>query len=153
MPPRLMKGFTLIELVIVVAVGALLAAIAVPAFNAYKRKLENAQAITDITKLEAQIERYRTTHINALPDALTDLGITIPSDPWGQAYVYTPIEGKTVNPSMVRWDKNLKPINADYDLYSIGPDGQSKQKITHKDSLDDIIRANGGAYVGLASEY
>ena len=147
------KGFTLIELMIVVALFSLLAAIAVPAFNSYKRKLENAQAVTDITKLEAEIERYRSTHIGAIPDVLTDLGITIPSDPWGQDYVYTPIEGNKVNKSMVRWDKNLKPINVDYDLYSIGPDGQSKQKITHKDSLDDIIRANGGAYVGLASDY
>jgi general secretion pathway protein G len=58
-----------------------------------------------------------------------------------------------VNPSIVRWDKNLKPINADYDLYSCGPDGVSKQKLTHKDSLDDIVRANGGAYIGIAQDY
>jgi len=29
----------------------------------------------------------------------------------------------------------------------------SKPKLTHKDSADDIIRASGGAYKGLASEY
>jgi general secretion pathway protein G len=35
----------------------------------------------------------------------------------------------------------------------MGKDGQTKPKITAKESHDDIIRANGGAYVGLASEY
>jgi hypothetical protein len=35
----------------------------------------------------------------------------------------------------------------------MGKDKKTKPKITHKDSHDDIIRANGGAYIGLASDY
>jgi general secretion pathway protein G len=52
-----------------------------------------------------------------------------------------------------RWDKNEKPLNWDFDLGSMGKDGETMPKITHARSYDDIIRANGGRYVGLASEY
>lgn len=154
MAPGRRQGFTLLELVIVLALGALLAAIAIPAYNSYKRKLENAQAVMDITKFEAEIERYRSNHIQALPAALTDLGIAIPKDPWGQDYHYQVLEGIKDSdlPNTVRRYDNLKPVNADYDLFSVGPDGDFKAKITDKRSLDDVIRINGGSYVGVAGD-
>lgn len=52
-----------------------------------------------------------------------------------------------------RKDHKLNPINSDFDLYSLGPDGVSKTQLTQKDSLDDIVRARDGGYVGLASEF
>ena len=52
-----------------------------------------------------------------------------------------------------RKDKNLVPINSDYDLYSKGPDGASVPALTAAKSRDDIVRANDGAYVGIASGY
>jgi general secretion pathway protein G len=52
-----------------------------------------------------------------------------------------------------RWDKHLKPLNKDYDLLSMGKDGKTDTKIWKKNALDDIIRCNDGAYIGLASEY
>jgi len=53
----------------------------------------------------------------------------------------------------VRKDHNLVPLNSDYDLYSMGKDGKSVSPLTAKASRDDIVRANNGAFVGLASEY
>jgi general secretion pathway protein G len=52
-----------------------------------------------------------------------------------------------------RWNKFEKPLNTDFDLYSMGKDGKTKPKTTDKDSFDDIIRANNGTFVGLASEH
>jgi general secretion pathway protein G len=52
-----------------------------------------------------------------------------------------------------RKDKNLVPLNSDYDLYSMGKDGESQIPLTVKISHDDIIRANDGAFVGLAIDY
>ena len=146
-------GFTLVELVIAMAVAALLYFIAVPIYSSFHVKALDARAIADISTLSAQIERYGSDNDGDLPGSLTDLGVSVPKDPWGHSYYYTPLQGTNANPSNARWDKNLKPINVDFDLYSAGPDGQSKQKITQQVSLDDIIRANGGAYVGLASDY
>jgi general secretion pathway protein G len=45
------------------------------------------------------------------------------------------------------------PINSDFDLYSVGRDGQSAPALTAKVSQDDIVRANNGGFVGLASDY
>jgi len=53
----------------------------------------------------------------------------------------------------VRKDHNLVPLNTDYDLYSMGPDGNSVGPLTAKASRDDIIRANNGSYIGPAANY
>ena len=45
------------------------------------------------------------------------------------------------------------PINSQWDLYSTGKDGGSFPPLTAKPSLDDIVVANDGGYVGLAKNY
>lgn len=52
-----------------------------------------------------------------------------------------------------RKDRFLVPINSDYDLYSTGKDGQSLAPLTAKGSSDDVIRANDGGFIGLASNF
>lgn len=59
----------------------------------------------------------------------------------------------TTGNGKVRKDHNLVPLNTDYDLYSMGEDGASVSPLTAKASRDDIVRANNGRYVGLASDY
>jgi general secretion pathway protein G len=53
----------------------------------------------------------------------------------------------------VRKDRFLVPLNSDYDLYSKGKDGESVPQIGDRRSQDDVLRANNGAYIGLASGY
>jgi general secretion pathway protein G len=52
-----------------------------------------------------------------------------------------------------RKDHSLVPINTDFDLYSMGPDGRSAPPLTAQHSRDDIVRANNGTFIGIASEY
>ena len=73
-------------------------------------------------------------------------------DPWGNPYQYLNVT-TTKNKGNVRKDRNLVPINSDYDLYSMGKDGTSQPPLTAKASRDDIIRANSGKFVGLAADY
>jgi len=50
-------------------------------------------------------------------------------------------------------DKFMVPLNTDFDLYSVGPDGESAGPLSAKNSKDDVIRALNGGFVGLASNF
>jgi general secretion pathway protein G len=49
--------------------------------------------------------------------------------------------------------QNEFPITTDFDLYSMGPDGETHQNLLNSKSRDDIVRADEGAFVGKASTY
>ena len=74
-------------------------------------------------------------------------------DPWGHPYQYFNHATGTGNGGILRQDLFLVSLNEDYDLYSLGKDGQTAASIGANISLDDIIRASSGAYTGPASQY
>jgi general secretion pathway protein G len=151
---RRIRALTLVELLIAIAVLGTLSAIAVPTYNNYIDEARSSSAVADIRAIEGGILRFQVER-GRPPDTLAEAGLPTKLDPWGNPYKYTRIAGlpKNEQDAKCRWNKFEKPLNEDFDLYSMGKDGETKPKITHKDSYDDIIRANGGAYVGLASEY
>jgi hypothetical protein len=55
--------------------------------------------------------------------------------------------------SVRRRDRYLFPLNTDYDLFSLGPDGLTATALNNPQSLDDVIRANNGGFFGVASDY
>jgi general secretion pathway protein G len=152
MPPEHPCGYSLVELLIVVAIIAILAAIAIPG---YQEMLYNAQivsAVADIKQISSAITAYRLSS-GQYPASLQDVGMDGKLDPWGRPYEYLQIAGKKGKNGEVRKDKNLVPLNSDYDLYSCGRDGMSVSPLTAQQSRDDIVRANNGAFVGLATNY
>lgn len=149
--PRAQRAFTLFELLLVAAILCIIVALAIPGYGQYQERVKITQAKTDIVIIESAIERYYVNHL-AFPDTLAQAGVGGMLDPWGNPYQYlniTTAKGK----GQVRKDHNLVPINSDYDLYSMGKDGNSQPPLTAKASRDDIIRANNGQYVGLAADY
>ncbi|MBI2357737.1 MAG: prepilin-type cleavage/methylation domain-containing protein [Deltaproteobacteria bacterium] len=145
------RGFSLAELLLVIATLGTIIGVAVPAYRDYLEKAKMTKAVTDIRTLEKGIQLYEDD-TGALPNSLSDIGQASLPDPWGNPYVYLNISD-AANRGAMRKDRFLVPLNSDYDLYSKGPDGRSRPPLTARDSWDDIIRANDGGYVGLASDY
>jgi general secretion pathway protein G len=142
-------GVTLLELLITVTLIGLLSAVAMPSYQAYVERAKVAAAKKDILEISAMLDRY-VNFKHVFPASLADLPFTR-LDPWGNPYRYLSMEGATVGQK--RKDKSLHPLNSDYDLYSMGPDGASQTPLTAKASRDDIIRANNGSFIGVAEDY
>lgn len=147
------KGFGLIELMITLMILSLLLSIAVPAYDQMVQKAKVAGAIGDIGEISIEIGKFELRNNGGPPLNLAELNIEIPLDPWGNPYSYLNIAAAGGGKGAFRKDKNLNPLNTDFDLYSAGRDGESAGPLSAKKSRDDIVRANNGAFIGLGEDY
>lgn len=126
------RAFSLIELLLVLVILAVLAAVVVPKFTNRSEQARITAAKTDISSLETALDAFEVDNgrfptgdegLRALIESPANLSNWrgpyikrgIPNDPWGNPYIYR-------HPGM-------RNTNG-YDLYSTGPDG--------RESNDDI---------------
>jgi general secretion pathway protein G len=128
-----------------------LSAIAATTGVAALKRARITRAIGDLRTLDTDIRAYEVEH-HQMPATLADVRMVVPNDPWGRPYVYTDLSQKG-SKGKARKDHKLNPINADFDLYSVGEDGKSATPLPAPASQDDVIRAREGAFLGLASEF
>src|SRR5574340_20661 len=148
---RRYAGFTLVELMLAAAILGVLGSLAASQYGDYKDKINFAQAKSDIKKIEVRILQYYEDN-KAFPQQLNDVGMGTLRDPWGGLYLYCELASGTAA-CTTRKDKSLHPLNSDFDLYSMGRDGDSKTPLTAKASRDDIIRARNGQFLGYAADF
>lgn len=144
-------GLTIIELMLVIAILGVLTGLVLPKVTDYRERVKQTQAANDIAILQVVIKNY---HLNAgtYPVTLADVGNGGKLDPWGRPYVYLDLTSSN-GKGKSRKDHKLTPLNSDFDLYSVGKDGVSKTQVNNKDSLDDVIRALDGRFIGLAARF
>ena len=145
------KAFTIIELAVAIVIAGLFFMTFSPAAL---KMVETAKINTTtqvIKDMENDIEQFFKEN-GRFPDSLEEVYGEVPLDEWGNPYQYLNMD-KAKGNGQKRKDKNLVPINSDYDLYSMGPDGQTASPLTASISQDDIVRGRNGTFVGLASEY
>src|SRR5690606_811187 len=80
---QVQKGFTLIELMIVVAIIGILAAIAIPAYQDYTIRAQVTEGLNLASDLKAGVGELYAQN-GDWPDAITDLGLTAATDKQGK---------------------------------------------------------------------
>lgn len=140
----------MVEVLIVVAIIVTILGIAIPIYTTSVDVARVTRAIGEIRTLEKEIMLYTLSN-RKVPGTLEVLGRGEFLDPWGIPYQYTSV----IDPKGKGMRKNrfLHPLNSDYDLYSMGKDRATNLALTSGPARDDIVRANDGSFVGLATDY
>ncbi len=146
-------GFGLLDLMIVLVILSLLAAVAAPSYKQFVLRAKNARAIGDIGSMSMEIGKFRLNNNDQAPNSLNELPMEIPLDPWGNPYQYLNLMTAGPGKGDFRKDGKLNPINTDFDLWSFGADGESASPLSAFVSRDDIVRANNGTFIGLGEDY
>ncbi len=136
---------------IVIAILGTIAGIAIPAYSVYIEKARITKAIADITIIQKEIAAFEAIS-ESYPTTLAQIGFGNHRDPYGNPYQYLSTTSGNWK-SKHRQDAMMNPLNQDFDLYSMGRDGDSRRPLNAKVSRDDIVRAADGKFIGLAYEF
>ncbi len=138
-------GFTLVEILIVVIILGILAAIVIPQFTEASNDARESALASDLQTLRSQIELYKVQHLEALPSA-SALGfvaaLTSKTDIYGAA-------GTTYGPYLQKFPtnpfNNLNTVAVEAGVGSLGGGDTG----WHFDTSTGQVHADDTAHIGL----
>jgi general secretion pathway protein G len=146
------RGFTLVELLMVIAIIGVLSLMVIPQYSNLQNKVKSARCKSEIRTVEKNIIAYNLEKGSFPPTGSLGLATTTLTDPWGRAYQYYNIQTGGVGGPYTEWDVSTT-INHDFDLYSMGVNGLGTYTLSDADCMDDIIRSADGLIVEEAKDY
>lgn len=145
-------GYTLVEVLLVSVIIGILAALAVPTYNAFIDKVKMARAKAEVRLLETEIIAYHF-ETGAFPANLTVINRQGLLDPWGHPYVYYKIVPPSADDPLAR-QRFGSNLNNDFDLCSKGADGVTEVSVAENSTGgDDLVRGADGAFLSLGADW
>ncbi|EMT8539009.1 pilin, partial [Neisseria gonorrhoeae] len=149
----LQKGFTLIELMIVIAIVGILAAVALPAYQDYTARAQVSEAILLAEGQKSAVTEYYLNH-GEWPENNTSAGVASASDIKGKYVKEVKVEKGVVTATMASSNVNKEIQGKKLSLWAKRQDGSVKwfcgQPVTRTaGAKDDTVTAandagNGG---------
>lgn len=108
--PKHATGFTLMELMIVVAIVGILAALVYPSYTESVRKSRRSEAKTALSDLAARQEQYMTNN-KTYASTLAQLGIVTATTPGGWYTLSAPTATTTIGTTITAYTLTAAPNN------------------------------------------
>ncbi|HEZ4197169.1 TPA: pilin [Neisseria meningitidis] len=142
----LQKGFTLIELMIVIAIVGILAAVALPAYQDYTARAQVSEAILLAEGQKSAVTEYYLNH-GIWPANNSDAGVASASDIKGKYVQKVEVNNGVVTATMLSTGVNKEIQGKKLSLWAKRQDGSVKwfcgQPVTRTAKATDDAAANG----------
>ncbi|HFC6663343.1 TPA: pilin [Neisseria meningitidis] len=137
----LQKGFTLIELMIVIAIVGILAAVALPAYQDYTARAQVSEAILLAEGQKSAVTEYYLNH-GKWPANNNSAGVASSTDIKGKYVEKVEVKNGVVTATMLSSGVNKEIQGKKLSLWAKRQDGSVKwfcgQPVTRNDTADDV---------------
>ncbi|HEZ5947685.1 TPA: pilin [Neisseria meningitidis] len=142
----LQKGFTLIELMIVIAIVGILAAVALPAYQDYTARAQVSEAILLAEGQKSAVTEYYLNH-GKWPGNNTSAGVATSSEIKGKYVKSVEVKNGVITAEMKSSGVNKEIQGKKLSLWAKRQDGSVKwfcgQPVTRNDTATDVAAADG----------